>query len=63
MAEIDWSQSKVYVAGHRGLVGSALVRALVAKGAGEIVGWTSGELDLRDRKATMDAINEAKPAL
>ncbi|MEZ7852233.1 MAG: NAD-dependent epimerase/dehydratase family protein, partial [Candidatus Nanopelagicales bacterium] len=52
---------KVYVAGHRGLVGSALVRALEAQGAGEIVGWTSSELDLRDREAAMDAVNEAKP--
>ena len=41
MAEIDWSQSKVYVAGHRGLVGSALVRALEAAGVGEVVGWPS----------------------
>ena len=61
MADIDWSQSKVYVAGHRGLVGSALVRALESVGAGEIVGWSSGELDLRDREAAIDAISEAKP--
>ena len=61
MADIDWSQSKVYVAGHRGLVGSALVRALEAAGVGEVFGWTSSDLDLRDREATMDAINEAKP--
>ena len=46
-SEINWADTKVYVAGHRGLVGSALVRSLEAKGAGEIVGWTSGELDLR----------------
>ena len=61
MADIDWSNTKVYVAGHRGLVGSALVRALEAVGAGEIVGWSSSELDLRDREATIDAITEAKP--
>ena len=61
MAEIDWSQSKVYVAGHRGLVGSALVRALENVGVGEVFGWSSSALDLRDREATMDAINEAKP--
>ena len=42
-------------------MGSALVRALESVGAGEIVGWTSGDLDLRDREATLDAINEAKP--
>jgi GDP-L-fucose synthase len=61
MTEIDWANTKVYVAGHRGLVGSALVRALEAAGAGEIIGWSSGELDLRDRDATLDAINEAQP--
>jgi GDP-L-fucose synthase len=61
MTEIDWANTKVYVAGHRGLVGSALVRALEAAGAGEVIGWSSGELDLRDRDATLDAINEAQP--
>ena len=48
----DWSNKKVYVAGHRGLVGSALVRALERAGAGEVIGWRSSELDLRDRDAT-----------
>jgi len=61
MTDIDWPNTKVYVAGHRGLVGSALVRALEAAGAGEIVGWTSAELDLRDRDAAIDAINDAQP--
>ena len=61
MSEISWGDTKVYVAGHRGLVGSALVRALESAGVGEIVGWTSSELDLRDRDATIDAINQAKP--
>lgn len=61
MTEIDWANTKVYVAGHRGLVGSALVRALEAAGVGEIIGWSSGELDLRNRDATLDAINEAQP--
>ena len=60
-SKIQWPDTKVYVAGHRGLVGSALVRALEAQGAGEIVGWTSSELDLRDREAAIDAVNEAKP--
>jgi GDP-L-fucose synthase len=60
-AEFPWAGVKVYVAGHNGLVGSAIVRALKAAGAGEIVGWRSSELDLRDREATHDAILEAKP--
>jgi len=58
---IDWSNKAVYVAGHHGLVGSALVRALERAGAGKVLGWRSSELDLRDRAATFDAINEAKP--
>ncbi len=58
---IDWPNAKVYVAGHNGLVGSAIVRALEAAGVGEIVGWRSAELDLRDREATMDAISQARP--
>jgi GDP-L-fucose synthase len=59
--EFAWSDVKVYVPGHNGLVGSAIVRALEAAGVGEIVGWRSGELDLCDRQATFDAISEAKP--
>ena len=56
-----WGDVSVYVAGHRGLVGSALWRALEAAGAGKLIGWSSKELDLRDRTATHDAITEAKP--
>ena len=59
--EVAWGDTKVYVAGHNGLVGSAIVRALEAAGAGEIIGWSSKELDLRDRSATFDAITESKP--
>jgi len=44
--------AKVYVAGHRGLVGSALWRHLSAQGFTNLVGRTSAELDLRDRDAT-----------
>ena len=42
---------KIYVAGHRGLVGSAIVRRLDVEGYGNIVTRTSGELDLRDQAA------------
>ena len=59
--DIPWSDTRVYVAGHNGLVGSAIVRALKAVGVGEVIGWRSSELDLRDRDATMDAIGQAKP--
>jgi len=39
--------AKIYVAGHRGMVGSAIVRALRAAGHADIVTRTSAELDLR----------------
>jgi GDP-L-fucose synthase len=42
-------------------VGSAIWRALEAEGVGRLIGWRSTELDLCDRGATFDAINEAKP--
>ena len=44
-------EAKIYVAGHRGLVGSALVRSLERHGYRRIVTRTSQELDLRDRQA------------
>jgi GDP-L-fucose synthase len=44
------ADARVYVAGHRGLVGSAVKRALSARGI-QVLGRTSRELDLRDRSA------------
>jgi GDP-L-fucose synthase len=58
---VNWSDVKVYVAGHNGLVGSGIVRALERAGVGSVIGWRSAELDLRDREATFDAVHEAKP--
>lgn len=57
----DLSGKRVWVAGHRGMVGSAFWRALEARGDVELVGWTSLELDLTDRQATLDAAVEARP--
>ncbi|MDF0530638.1 GDP-L-fucose synthase [Tsukamurella sp. 8F] len=45
--------SRVYVAGHRGLVGSAVYRHLQQEGFADLVGRTSSDLDLRDRDAVM----------
>ena len=42
---------KIYVAGHRGLVGSALIRKLAAKGYGNILTRTHAEMDLTDQAA------------
>ena len=52
---------RVYVAGHRGMVGSAVWRALKSQGFSDLVGWTSSEVDLTDREATMEAVLGAKP--
>lgn len=53
--------ARVYVAGHRGMVGSAVWRALEAGGFTDLVGWSSSEVDLTDRDAAMDAIGSARP--
>lgn len=52
---------RVYVAGHHGLVGSAVWRRLQAEGFTDLVGWRSSEVDLTDRDATFDAVLAAKP--
>lgn len=54
-------KSKIYVAGHRGLVGSALVRALRSKGFTNIVERTHKELDLENQIAVEDFFAEEKP--
>ena len=50
-----------YVAGHCGLVGSAIVRRLQVSGFERIVGRTSAELDLKNRDAVFDFFRETKP--
>ena len=52
---------KIYIAGHRGMVGSACWRALEAEGYTNLVGKTSKELDLRNQKAVEDFIRAEKP--
>jgi GDP-L-fucose synthase len=52
---------KVYVAGHRGMVGSALVRRLEAQGGCEIVTRTHRELDLADQAAVAGFMQTEKP--
>jgi len=53
-------QSTVYVAGHRGLVGSAIWRALQERGYANLVARTSRELDLRDRDAVFRFFREQR---
>ena len=52
---------KIYVAGHRGMVGSAIVRALKKAGHTQIIGRTSQELDLRDGAAVKEFFAQEKP--
>lgn len=51
----------VYIAGHRGLVGSAIWRYLAAQGFSGLVGATSSEVDLRNRDATLAYFAETRP--
>ena len=52
---------RVYVAGHRGMVGSAIVRALQARGHKDIVTRSHAELDLSDQSAVRDFFAREKP--
>lgn len=52
---------KIYVAGHRGLVGSAIVRSLKAKGYTNIIGRTHKELDLTNQAAVQAFFEMEKP--
>jgi len=53
--------SKIYIAGHRGMVGSAILKLLRKKGFQNIVFRTSNELDLRDQHAVADFFENEKP--
>ena len=54
-------QSKIYVAGHRGMVGSAIVRKLHDEGFENLVLRTSSELDLRNQQEVEKFFKEQKP--
>jgi GDP-L-fucose synthase len=53
--------SKIYVAGHHGMVGSAIVRKLQKEGFTNIVARTSSELDLRNQQSVADFFATEKP--
>lgn len=53
--------SKIYIAGHRGMVGSAILRNLQQKGFSNIIYKTSNELDLRNQQAVNDFFEKEKP--
>lgn len=52
---------KIYVAGHRGLVGSAILRELERNEFTQLIGRTSAELDLRDQAAVDEFFEDQKP--
>jgi GDP-L-fucose synthase len=54
-------EAKIYVAGHRGMVGSAIFRALRESGYTNLIGKTSSELDLRDRTAVAAFFEDEQP--
>jgi len=54
-------KTKIYIAGHRGMVGSAVWRTLEKKGYTNLLGKTSVELDLRNQQAVLDFYATEKP--
>ncbi|PQJ81088.1 GDP-L-fucose synthase family protein [Polaribacter glomeratus] len=53
--------TKIYIAGHRGMVGSAVWRALEKKGYTNLVGKTSADLDLRNQQSVLNFFQNEKP--
>ena len=53
--------SKIYVAGHRGLVGSAIWNNLQARGYNNLVGRSHSERDLTDQNAVKEFFDSSKP--
>ncbi|MEO9570746.1 MAG: GDP-L-fucose synthase [Polaribacter sp.] len=53
--------TKIYIAGHRGMVGAAVWRALEQKGYTNLIGKTSKELDLKDQKEVLTFLEKEKP--
>ena len=62
MSEAMQKDSRIYVAGHRGLVGSALMRALHAQGYINLITRTHAELDLTNQRAVQEFFEQEKPA-
>jgi GDP-L-fucose synthase len=56
------TNTKIYIAGHRGMVGSAVWRALENKGYTNLIGRTSKQLDLKNQVAVLEFLQKEKPA-
>lgn len=59
--EMISKESVIYIAGHRGMVGSAIWRQLSEKGYTNLIGLTSNELDLKDQKAVSEFFETRRP--
>lgn len=55
--------SKIYIAGHKGMVGSAIWRALTAEGYTNLIGAASADLDLRDQIAVQTFFSKEQPEI
>ena len=55
------TNSKIYIAGHSGMVGSSVWRILVSKGYTNLIGKTSSELNLRNQQGVCDFFNQEQP--
>jgi len=53
--------SKIYITGHKGMVGSACWRALESEGYKNLIGYSSKKLDLRDQKKVFDILERENP--
>jgi GDP-L-fucose synthase len=60
-AVFDIKGKRIWVAGHRGMVGSAVMRRLESESIGELVIATSSELDLREQDATREFVAKTRP--
>jgi len=54
---------KIYIAGHRGMVGGAIWRQLESLGYSNLIGYTSSELDLKNQQAVIDFFEKEKPQI
>ena len=60
-SELGTRHSRIYIAGHRGMVGSAIMRALEARGCDNLVTRTHAELDLTDQAAVRAFFEQERP--
>ena len=63
MRNMIYENTKIYISGHKGMVGSAIWRTLIAKGYTNLIARSSKELDLRNQQAVRDFIANEKPGV